>query len=270
MKRIRSLLCIFVIFLSGGLAGCGTLPNGRTWGQDVTLTPGWRRLAESAHHAFLTPDVIAPAIAAGLLQIDHADERLSDWAVEHTPLFGSPHNARVASDYGYILAETAYGVSIIAAPGGADRSEWVWSKCKGAAIGLIAHQISHDMTGLLKDHTKRKRPHQSAQSSFPSGHVSGVAVNSSMAMKNLDLVPLSTCSRILMKTGLYALTLATAWARVEGNRHYPADGLAGMALGNMMGAFFTEAFLGLERQPGMRVTVKPDMKGVFLQISWGF
>lgn len=270
MKRIRSLLCIFVIFLSSGLAGCGTLPNGRTWGQDVTLTPGWRRLAESAQHAFLTPDVIVPAIVAGLLQIDHVDAQLSDWAVEHTPIFGSPHNARVASDYGYILAETAYGVSAIAVPGGADRSEWVWSKCKGAAIGLVAHQVSHDMTGFLKDHTQRRRPNQTARSSFPSGHVSGVAVNSRMAMNNLDLMPLSTRSRMLMKTGLYALTLVTAWARVEGHRHYPADGLAGMALGNMMGVFFTEAFIGLERQSGIRVIVEPDMQGMFLQMFWGF
>lgn len=66
------------------------------------------------------------------------------------------------------------------------------------------------------------------------------------------------------------LTLATAWARVEGNRHYPADGLAGMALGNIMGAFFTEAFLGLDRQSGMRVIVEPGTKGIFLQMSWGF
>ncbi len=41
-----------------------------------------------------------------------------------------------------------------------------------------------------------------------------------------------------MKTGLYALTLATAWARVEGHRHYPADGLAGMALGEYDGNIF--------------------------------
>lgn len=264
------MLSIIVMLLSCSLTGCGTLPNGRTWGQDATLTPGWDHLTKSAHHAFLAPDVIVPAIAAGLLQIDHVDARISDWAVEHTPLFGSSHNARVASDYGYILAETAYGVSVIATPGGPDRGEWVWSKCKGAAVGLIAHQISHDMTGFLKDHTQRRRPNQTARSSFPSGHVSGVAVNSRMAMKNLDLIPLSTSSRVVMKTGLYALTLATAWARVEGHRHYPADGLAGMALGNMMGIFFTETFLGLERQPRMRVRIEPGIKAIFLQLSWEF
>ncbi len=114
--KICSVLSIIVMLLSCSLTGCGTLPNGRTWGQDATLTPGWDHLTKSVHHAFLAPDVIVPAIAAGLLQIDHVDARISDWAVEHTPLFGSSHNARVASDYGYILAETAYGVSVIATP----------------------------------------------------------------------------------------------------------------------------------------------------------
>jgi hypothetical protein len=34
-------------------------------------------------------------------------------------------------------------------------------------------------------------------------------------LKNLDLIPLSTPSRVVMKTGLYALTLATAWRELK-------------------------------------------------------
>ena len=61
------------------------------------------------------------------------------------------------------------------------------------------------------------------------------------------------------------LTAGTAWARVEAGEHYPSDVLVGVALGNFMGAFFTEAFLGLE--PGTRVafTAEPARGGAVLR-----
>jgi len=55
------------------------------------------------------------------------------------------------------------------------------------------------------------------------------------------------------------VALGTGWARVEAQKHYPSDVLAGMALGNFMAAFIYDAFMGLEPpwRIGPAVTIGP-------------
>ena len=76
------------------LAGCGTMANGRGWGQDATLFPGWDRVGQAALNAALEPQTWSPAIGAALFQIDNWDRHASNWATQHTPIFGSQSNAR--------------------------------------------------------------------------------------------------------------------------------------------------------------------------------
>jgi len=87
VRRMAAISLSLSVFLL--LAGCSTMSNGRRWGEDVTLTPGWKKIGESACNAATSPLVFIPAVAALLLQIDDADERLSDWTSEHTPIAGS-------------------------------------------------------------------------------------------------------------------------------------------------------------------------------------
>ena len=67
-----------------------------------------------------------------------------------------------------------------------------------------------------------------------------------------------------------ALDAGTAWARVEGERHYPSDVLAGMAIGHFFGAFITDAFLGLDYEDGAGATVEASRDGFKLTIFWGY
>jgi len=95
-----SIMALFALVLSVGLlAGCGTLPNGRRWGQDATFFPGWQLFGMAARDAAFSYETWVPAAAALLLQIDDWDEEISEWAVDNTPIFGSPQDAEDASDY---------------------------------------------------------------------------------------------------------------------------------------------------------------------------
>ena len=84
MSRALSVLLIVV-----SLSACGTLPSGEGWGEDATFTPGWERVHDSAVNAARDPWVWGPLIGAAAFQIDDWDRRTSDWAREHTPVFGS-------------------------------------------------------------------------------------------------------------------------------------------------------------------------------------
>ena len=124
------------------LTGCGTMRNGRGWGQDATIAPGWDRLRAAAVHAVKAPEVWAPALGAALLQIGDADEEISEWAVDKTPIFGSIENADDASD---VLVDVGGGLFIaaaLAAPSGGDPKVWLWSKTKGLAVGFASLAIT--------------------------------------------------------------------------------------------------------------------------------
>jgi hypothetical protein len=82
---------------------------------------------------------------------------------------------------------------------------------------------------------------------------------------------MSKTTRRVLNFGLDALTYGTAWARVEAGFHYPSDTLVGISIGNFNGAFFNDAFLGLEPQSSRLVfSVVPLPRGAAVSVRLGF
>jgi membrane-associated phospholipid phosphatase len=251
------------------LTGCSTLPNGRRWGEDATASPGWDRVRTSAVKAARDPWVWGPLLGAAAFQIDSWDRRTSDWAREHTPIFGSQRSATDWSDDLRAASTVAQRISILATPGGDDAGEWFLSKAKGALVDLVALTATSAVTGGLKTSTGRERPNGADTKSFPSGHASRAAVNTRLAAENLESINLGIGTRRALNVGLDALTIGTAWARVEAGAHFPSDTLVGMALGNFIGAFVNDAFLGLDESTAS-VALAPMKDGAVLQWNWAF
>jgi membrane-associated phospholipid phosphatase len=234
------------LFLLSILSGCGTLPDGQRWGQNATLTPGWDRIQHAAWNSVSSPNVWAPVGTALLLQIDNADQSISDWAYEDTPVFGSNQKATDASNGLDAFSFIMFGVTALATPSGSDSKEWASAKLKGTGIQLTAPLFALGTTELLKSASHRTRPNGTDDESFPSGHTSTAAADSMLAIKNTDDLLIPDWSKTTLKTGLYILPYATGWARIEGGHHYPSDVLIGVALGNFFGAFINDAFLGVD------------------------
>ena len=237
------------------VCGCATLPNGRTWGEDATYRPGWERIKESALDAARDPWVWAPVLGAGLLQIDDWDRKVSDWAREETPVFGSQQEAEDWSDDLKSASGIAFHASILATPSGPDPADWLLNKARGYLVEGAAIWLTSRTTQALKDATDRERPNGLALQSFPSGHTSASAVYTQLASRNLRSVELPEDVRRGLDYGLEALTLGTSWARVEAGWHFPSDTLFSMALGTFLASFFHDAFMGLDTEPPMDLSV---------------
>ena len=81
------------------------------------------------------------------------DERASDWAIDHTPIFGSVDDAGDASDtMRDILMVEAIATGFLA-PSGEEPGEWMAAKAKGFAVELAAAGATGGATSLLKDTT---------------------------------------------------------------------------------------------------------------------
>ncbi|HEY5807568.1 MAG TPA: phosphatase PAP2 family protein [Povalibacter sp.] len=251
-------------------SGCTTLPNGKGWGEDATFTPGWERVRTAATGAAKDPWVWAPLIGAAAFQIDNWDRRTSDWAREHTPVFGSQSNAERWSDDLRDASAVAHYATVLATPSGPDGGDWVVNKAKGTLVGIAAVSATVVTTNALKSVTDRERPNGDDSASFPSGHTSSSAVHTRLASRNLRSIDMSDGWRRTADVGLTVLTLGTSWARIEAGWHYPSDTLVGMALGNFIASFINDAFLGLEEGSDSVLGLAAAPDGVVLQAQWRF
>lgn len=121
-------------------------------------------------------------------------------------------------------------------------------------MGAAAVTATGALTGAMKSGFDRERPNAFDRRSFPSGHASGAAVRTALASRHLEFAPVAPALRTTFDVGLDAVTLGTAWARVEAGVHYPSDVLVGMALGRFVGTWFNDAFLD-PRRPDAQWTV---------------
>lgn len=271
-RHALKICSLFYLFIANAVffQGCGTLSNGRGWGQDATLTPGWERIRSAAVNAAVSPETWAPVAAALALQIDDVDERISDWASDNRPVFGSMENAREWSNRLEVGSCAVYFVTAMAAPSGDDASDWFNAKSKGIAVGLAAVGITGGGTKALKKISGRTRPDASDNKSFPSGHASDSAAYASLARRNLDSISLPPKSRMFADIGIAGIAAGTGWARVEAKVHYPSDVLAGYALGHYFSAFINDAFLGLDSAKAPKIAIAPSGKGLMVGLSWAF
>jgi hypothetical protein len=271
MASYHTTLHRFTVLLAASMAlsGCASLPNGRVWGEDATLRPGWERVRDSALEAARDPWVWGPLLGAAAFQIDNWDRRTADWAREHTPVFGSQPSAEDWSDDLRKASILAHYITVVATPGGDDAVDWSISKAKGLLVHVAAISATSNLTSLLKRSADRERPNGLAKQSFPSGHTSSSAVHTRLASENLQSIAIKRRTRRLLDAGLTAMTIGTSWARIEAGWHFPSDTLFSMALGNFVASFVNDAFLGLE-EPKVAMAVVPTREGAVLRLDWSF
>lgn len=251
---------------AAGLPACSTLRDGSDWGEDATMRPGWSRVAAAAAGSMASPAFWLPLAGAAVFQIDGWDRKVSNWARRRTPVFGSEQNAVEWSDRLRSASAFAWAATAVATPGGPDATGWLEDKTGGALVGLAAIGATDEESALLKNTAARERPNGQDTQSMPSSHASRSAVLTELGRRDLQWLDMSDGTRWALDTGLTALTLGTAWARVEAGFHYPSDTLVGMAIGNFNGAFFDDALLGSPQRARPALAIEPERGGATIEV----
>jgi len=269
LKRSNPLVLLAVALTVFTMTGCATLQNGRGWGQDAVYPVDLKKIPDAAYHAFFDLQTLIPAAGALVFGVSHADHKVSDWATDHTPIFGSKNNANDASDYLLYALEAETLTTALATPSGEDPKDWAYSKAKGLTVELGAELVTAGTTILLKDVTDRSRP-DGGSKSFPSNHSSEAFSSSTLANRNLNSITMSEKVRVPMQVANILLATSVGWARVEAGKHFPSDVLAGAALGHFFSAFIHDAFMGLPRDNSLSFDVLPSKHGVMIGLSCAF
>jgi len=243
-----------LVLLATLTAGCSTMSNGQRWGENASF-PGWEKLKSTAWKAARDPQTWVPLAGALVLSVGDLDEDLSDWAVRETPLFGSNSSAADASDDMRNALGIATIASALSTPGGSSPGEWASSKFKGILVEASAVVLTEGATSSLKSATGRTRPNERNDSSFPSAHASGAFSFATLTSRNVDAMHLSPITRKVLRYSANTVAAATAWARVEAEKHYPTDVLVGAALGHFLTAVVHDSLMGQDEtvQIGVRL-----------------
>jgi len=259
LRVVGLLLCLLAQACSTGLAGR------REAGSSFSL-PDWDRLKSAAVHAATDPITLSSAAASAACYLGGFDPDISNWAREENPLFGSPGRARDYSDglrdaaiyicYAGMGVEAAVGLAKHGPPG------LLAPGLSHAGVGAAAIGLNSGLTSWIKDSSGRLRPDGSDRRSFPSGHASEAAVHATLAAQSADRLGVFGWWGAGFRSGMGLTAAATAWARIEGGRHYPSDVLAGAALGRLLGSLADNLFLETGDRSGLRVVLLPAGDGV--------
>jgi membrane-associated phospholipid phosphatase len=168
------------------------------------------------------------------------------------------------------ILEAEVIVTALATPGGDEPGLWVYSKLKGAGVEMLAVGVTSSLTSDLKDATGRERPDKSSKRSFPSGHTTSAFSYMTLANRNIDSIDMPSSLKSPLKVCNFLMASSVAWARIEANRHYPSDVLAGAALGHFLTAFIHDAFMNLPEDDSVDLVVFPAKDGAGVALSFRF
>jgi hypothetical protein len=264
------MVLLAIALISIPVTGCGTLKNDRGWGQDAIYPVDLKRVPRAAYNALFDLQTLIPTAGAVVFGASNLDKKVSNWASDHTPIFGSKDNANKASDYLLIPLYSETLLTALVTPSGDDPKNWAYWKMKGIAVEGLALGTTLGATALLKEATNRTRPDESNDKSFPSSHSSNAFVNSTLSNRNLNAISLPNEVRLPLQVGNILLSTSVAWARVEAQKHYPSDVLAGAALGHFLTAFIHDAFLGLPEDMRFGIVIIPLKGGGKVELSFNF
>jgi membrane-associated phospholipid phosphatase len=244
---------------------CGTLNNGRGWGQDVNLLPPPSQIGTAFGRALRDPATWAPAAAATLFAATEADENLSTWARDHTPLFGSEQGAFDGSSKLRDTLAASTLVTALATPSGKNAGPWMKAKLQGLAVEGLALWTTHEATFGLKRLSGRERPNDVDDMSFPSSRSANAFALAALSGRNLESLPMPEPYANTARVTLQLIASGAAWGRVESGSHFPSDVLAGAALGNFVASFIHDAFFG--SKGNWKLAIEPLPAGTRMKLE---
>jgi PAP2 superfamily len=264
------IVCIILSIISISVSGCGTLSNGRGWGQDAIYPVDLSKIPNAAYHAFFDVQALVPAAGALIFTIDHYDRKVSNWAFEHRPIYGSDNTGNNIND---ILSRTLKVEALATAlvtPSGKEPMDWTWAKAKGLLVEWSSVEATAQATAALKRVAKRTRPDGSDNKSFPSYDSSQAFSYATLSNRNLNSIHMPSALRIPLQVTNIAMASGIAWQRVEGKKHFPSDVLAGAAIGHFLTTFINDAFLALPDDSRFGFVILPMKGGIMTQVGFAF
>lgn len=157
--------------------------------------------------------------------------------------------------YAKSTTETISDVFAVAVPATAYGATVYLDDKDGQMQFYKSYGVTMGSTFLLKYTVKEKRPDSNNKDSFPSGHTSSAFSGASFIHKRYGLK-----YAILP----YIAAAYTGYIRVDSNRHYTKDVIAGAFIGIASSWYFTTPYKNIRINP----VINNEYKGIQIKYKW--
>lgn len=250
---------------------CSILGKKGKWGRDALWPIRGSKIKEAFIKNATSAHVWVPLVGAGAVHWLGYDKKISKSQVQEKAIYTTPKNTSYWSDeFNKILLYEMYASILLtpSMPEDDSLTKYAASKVKGGLVVNFASSSSRFSRDVLARYFKRERPNKIDSLSFPSGHSAEAGSRNMLISKNLDTMDMNPYLRTGIKVVNTGMASGTLWARLEGERHYPSDILAGYAVGSFVAGFVFDSLMNLEE--GESFSVLPVNDQVSVQYGWRF
>jgi len=263
MKFFKLFTIVILVFAQ---AGCVSNPDITSKASVVS----WSNIGEAAYQSVKSKNTWVPLIGAVIIPLAEWDRDIVDWASEKTPIFGSNEEAGDISDRLNDLGKLNLIASSLMTPD--KKGSVIHNNATRLGFSAFALSVTSSMTNTIKSNVGWLRPDKSDRRTFPSGHSSRASTQAALSNSNIQrMSQLTSQQRRYWQMSTSTVAVLTAWARVEGDKHFFSDVLAGYALGNFIGNFVSKAFIEplLDQDTLVNITSQHD-KSLTIQMGFKF
>lgn len=230
------------------------------------------RLSHAFRSAAMDPVTLVPLAGSLIFSVGDLDEEVSEWAADNNPVYGSKDHAKSWSDGMTLGLVATTGVTALLSPcavrNNGDCTFGTYSRFIENTIAMVTNEA---VTLAAKETFDRDRPSGEDSKSFWSGHASNSFSAAQLSARNIQLMASLDENDKRPRIWLTTVAGATAWARVEAEKHYPSDVLFGAAAGNFISLLIQNYFDASGRLSSSHmVAVMPNPDGLFLQLRTNF
>lgn len=255
MNRLPMLVFSVVLTMT---SGCGVIRN--------TL-PSMDQVIQDAKVSAREPSTWLPLATAAAIGVTGTDNRITDWAVDETPIYGSQSRAGKVSDNLRDALVAGMVLSSVFAPTGTTDNAFPTRRVTANALtfGLIG-----GIVGIGKVTVGRERPNNRDDRSFPSGHSSAAFSSAILIEQNFNATVEKPWLRKSIKTGTYVSAAAVAWARVEAEEHHPIDVLVSAGLSNFIVKTFYSSIVSGDQNANTPLALEVGRQGFLVKFDHSF
>lgn len=240
-KKIKFFCLVFFVLL---LTGCSS----------AKLNRAWEKTKEASYMAVSDPLTWGSAAAAGVLYTTYDDDITQHFMKKNLI------DSEVDEPLRIINAVTLYTSAMFV------QSDTAKKRTQRLATDFVGSSAARWTTSALARNIQKETPTGNDDYAIGSHHALDPFANSALTRRNVNDMSIANWGKYSFNALSYLSASGAAFSRVQEGGHSFADQLVSVSIGNLIGLFFYEAFLGEETN--LNVSLNKDF--IYIKTAWSF